>query len=346
MKKYTLTIENKRFETEDTITLSFRQPRLRKINYQSGQYISLILNINGRKYIRPYSLSSSPTIDVSIDITVKRVKNGVVSNFIVDCLEVGDVIEVMEPMGDFVFKSEPQHLNFPIILWAAGSGITPLFSIIKDILSNQADQRPIILVYGNRESTRFIFKYQLQALLDNYSERFEMINFFSKHITSMQNSDRQFLGRISPELVFEILENRFLLENSLHYICGPIGLKNSVIESLSKRGIPNNQIFFEDFELVINKKDLEDIVDRTISLVQQGNSLDIHVEKGKSILEAGLDANLDLPYSCQTGNCSICKGKLISGIVRQILPKHSDLAEDEFQLCCTYPLTDNVVFNV
>jgi ring-1,2-phenylacetyl-CoA epoxidase subunit PaaE len=106
--------------------------------------------------------------------------------------------------------------------------------------------------------------------------------------------------------------------------------------------IPAENFFSEDFELVKNEKDFEDIITRTIEITTDTRNFSVEVTKGKSILEAGLDSAIEMPYSCQTGNCSVCKGRLTSGKVRQIIPKHKDLKEEEYQLCCTYPLTDDV----
>lgn len=105
MKQYTLTIQDIRKETKDTITLCFKQPGLRKIKYQAGQYIILMVRINGRKYARPYSFSSAPSVDSFLEVTVKRVCNGIVSNYINDQIKIGDSIEVLEPMGELCFNN-------------------------------------------------------------------------------------------------------------------------------------------------------------------------------------------------------------------------------------------------
>jgi ring-1,2-phenylacetyl-CoA epoxidase subunit PaaE len=124
VRHYTLTIHEIRKETKDAITLCFKQPGLQKIKYQAGQYITLIVKINGRKYARPYSFSSAPSVDTALEITVKRMPDGIVSNYINNELKVGDVVEVLEPMGDFTFN-RINPINH-VYLWGVGSGITLL----------------------------------------------------------------------------------------------------------------------------------------------------------------------------------------------------------------------------
>src|SRR6476659_10406846 len=119
MKTYTLKVIAIKKETEDTLTLCFRQPMLKKIKYQAGQYLTLIFRINGRRYIRPYSFSSAPEIDSNLEVTVKRVAGGIISNHIHDQVKVDDIIEVMPPMGDFILPDKKYNAVF---LWGAGSG--------------------------------------------------------------------------------------------------------------------------------------------------------------------------------------------------------------------------------
>src|SRR6187402_2563553 len=132
MKNYTLKVHSIKRETKDTITLCFKQPGLKKIKYQAGQYLTLSFRINGRKYIRPYYFSSAPSADSFLETTIKRIPNGIFSNYVHDAIRVGDMVEVMEPMGDFV-HSHDESFN-QIYFWGVGSGITPLISIIKEVL--------------------------------------------------------------------------------------------------------------------------------------------------------------------------------------------------------------------
>jgi ring-1,2-phenylacetyl-CoA epoxidase subunit PaaE len=155
-------------------------------------------------------------------------------------------------------------------------------------------------------------------------------------------------GRIDPEKVLSVMNQEGDLSKTVHYICGPTGLKESVKNILSDLKIENSQVFSEDFEIVTNPKDFEEIITRTINIRHESSITTLEVVKGKSILEAGLDAMINMSYSCQTGSCLICKGTLLSGEVKTIgidnLP--SALNNNERLLCCSYPLTDNVEISI
>ncbi|WP_259070298.1 FAD-binding oxidoreductase [Mucilaginibacter sp. X4EP1] len=341
MLKYTLKVEMLRKETADTITVCFKQPALKKVKYQAGQYLTLIFNINGRRYIRPYSFSSSPGIDPFLEVTVKRVPGGVVSNHIFDKVSVGDLIEVIEPMGDFVINESIISNNSHVFLWGAGSGITPLFSIIKHLLHNH--NLKVTLVYGNRNFESVIFYDQLTELAKQYSDAFALWHFHTQLIVK-EDCPNIIQGRIQTGEVLSLMNKTNDINNSVHFICGPTGLKESVKKGLNILNIPAANIYAEDFELVKDEKELAEIITRSVKIEKDGTCNTLEVTKGKSILEAGLDALIDLPYSCQVGNCLLCKGKLLNGQLKyaglETLP--TGLQNDEYLLCCTYPLTDDV----
>jgi len=341
---YTLKVAEIRKETEDTVTLCFKQPGLKKIKYLAGQYLTLIFRINGRRYIRPYSFSSCPGVDSHLEVTVKRVENGLVSNHINDMVNVGDVIEAMPPMGDFTFEVK-DHLT-DVYFWGVGSGITPLISIIKYILSSTANIR-VHLNYGNKSNESTIFRQQILDLKTIHQERLVIRHFHTKLVVD-ENNPMLIQGRIDQNKALSILDEEILPENCAHYICGPAGLKESVKNAIqSKYGTLTN-VFSEDFELVKDPKDFEDVYTQNIIIDFQGKKYPLEVSRGKSILEAALNVDIELPYSCQTGNCSTCKGKLIAGDVKMIglSKERDDLAAGEFLLCCTHPLTENVQISI
>ena len=344
MKEYTLTIQAIRKETHDTITLCFKQPGLRKIKYLAGQYITLIVKINGRKYARAYSFSSAPSVDDYLEVTVKRVPSGVVSNYINSELKVGDAVEVIEPMGDFIYNNV--NPNQTIFLWGVGSGITPLYSIIKEVLSTQANT-DVHLIYGNKSRESTIFKDQLIFLQQEYSSVFSVTNFYSQTDVFEENNTIQ-KGRISSEFVSHFLIQHENLEESVHFICGPKGLKDIINNALKDLRVPSSSIFVEEFELVIDPKELEAVDDSNVTILFQGEQSEIFVSKGKSILDVALDNGLDIPYSCQTGDCKACKAKLKDGQLKMIglIKEREDLAQDEFLLCCSYPLTKEIYIEI
>lgn len=337
-----------RKETTDAVTLCFKQPGLKKIKYHAGQYLTLIFKINGRRYIRPYSFSSAPGVDPFLEITVKRIPGGVISNHINDQVNVDDMVEVMVPvMGDFVFDQQLHSSDKHIVLWGVGSGITPLFSIAKFILSNKTGNK-LTLVYGNRNHDSVIFAPQIKELQKKYRDIFSVWHF---HTKLSVNEEHPFVvqGRINAAKVVDTLQkDENFASKSIHYICGPSGLKESVKKELYQIGVNEIDILTEEFELIKDPRDFLDIITRHVQISFDGTTSEVEVVKGKSILEAGLDSLLDLPYSCQTGQCIVCKGKIISGLVKMIgITKRPDkLLEDECLLCCSYPQSDKIVLQV
>ncbi|TDQ09954.1 ferredoxin--NADP reductase [Pedobacter metabolipauper] len=341
---YTLKVIRIRQETDDTITICFKQPGLKKIKYLPGQYLTLIFRINGRRYIRPYSFSSCPGVDEFLEITIKRVPGGMVSNHIHDRVKEGDAIEVMPPMGDFTYESEKRFES--VYLWGVGSGITPLISIAKYLLNSDLNIK-VYLVYGNRTHEATIFLDQLVQLQEKYSNKFHIIQFYTKLVIKEENPF-VIQGRIDLVKATSIIGQNDQIENSGHFICGPSGLKESVKTALLSKKVAPDHIYSEDFELIKDPKDFESIHTQTVALNFKEQIYNLEVIKGKSILEAALDADIELPYSCQTGNCSTCKGKLITGETSMIglSKERNDLDINEYLLCCTYPLTGNVQIQV
>lgn len=344
MVTYTLKVIDIRKETADTLTLCFKQPALRRIKYKAGQYLSLIFRINGRRYIRPYSFSSTPLVDPLLEITVKRVQNGIVSNHIHDKVRIGDSVEVIEPMGNFVFE-ESDNVE-EVYFWGVGSGITPLISLIKNVLNSSLLK--VNLIYGNRNLENTIFADTIASLGRAYPHQFKVWHFHTQLKISRENSGI-IEGRINGNYALKILNSRTPAK-TMHYICGPKGLKESVTRVLATLDVPFYNIHTEDFEIIKNPKDFEEIITRNIRLQFQNTErvLEIEIIKGRSILEAALDAGIELPYSCQTGNCGICKALCLNGEVKMIglSDGKSNLTENEVLLCCSHPISESVCISI
>lgn len=342
MKTYTLSVLEIKEETKDVVTLCFKQPGLKKIKYHAGQYLTLIFRINGRRYLRPYSFSSAPGIDSFLEITVKRIPGGVVSNHIHDQVKVGDVIEVMEPMGDFIYEFRGIETLY---FWGVGSGITPLISIIKFVLFNTTETK-VVLVYGNRNFESTIFSGLIDYFLATYPGRFTVWHFHTKLTLKLENP-YIVEGRISKTNALEVLNGIDAIQTR-HFICGPVGLKESVKETLSTLKVPDANIYVEDFEVIKDPANFENIYTQHITLKFLDVEHKLEVIKGKSILEAALEAGMELPYSCQTGDCSTCKATLQAGTVKMIglTKQRTDLSASEYLLCCTHPLTTGVSIEV
>lgn len=345
LKKYSLTVIDIVNETDNCVTLKFKQPSLRKIRYKAGQYLTLIVNIKGRRFARPYSISSEPSSETTIDITVKRIPGGVVSNFINDFVKIGDVFEIVEPMGDFVLNINENTKE--IYLWGVGSGITPLFSLIKSILLLHINIH-VHLIYGSKSIDNHIFKGKLDNLLLKNHHRFSFTSFYSQGDVLKEDTYVK-RGRISKDFVKEyLLLSSIDTSNSLHYICGPRQLKDDIRNTLLTLNVHDSLIFSEDFELVIEPKDLDSVQDSTVSIYYNGKHNQVYVPSGKSILDAALDNDIDLPYSCQTGNCNLCKASIINGETKMIgfSKSSNDLSQNETLLCCSFPLTNILTLNL
>lgn len=341
MVTFTLKITEIEKNTPDVITIYFKQPGLKKVRYKAGQYITLIVRINGRKYIRPYSFSSAPDLDPNMSITIKRIPGGIVSNYLYDHVGVDSLLEVTQPMGDFVYDADHDDSKH-IMLWGAGSGVTPLMSILKTALNKKADTR-VSLFYCNRNPEHTIFFNELSDLENKFADRFKVHNFYTR---LPEDVYLQYFvaGRIDELKISTILSKDAQLDKSIHYICGPDGLKTVVIEALTKLKVPLSDIYTEEFELSIDPEQFDDIETRVVKIVYDQTEYDVEVTKGTSILNAGLDLGIDLPYSCQTGSCLLCKGKLLNGKIKAIgidnLP--AELQNDDCLLCCSYPYSEGI----
>lgn len=344
MKQFTLKVQEIKQQTQDAITLCFKQPGLRKVKYIAGQYITLISNINGRKYARPYSFSSAPSVDAYLEITVKRVQNGIFSNHINNNVKVGDVFEILEPMGDFIYDSS--KVSSEIYLWGVGSGITPLYSIIKEILWNTLDTK-VFLIYGNKNEETSIFHDELEKLQQKFNSVFQYISFYSQQDVHIENEKFK-KGRINTDFIKEFLIQNESIDRSMHYICGPRELKETITNALLELNVPKSSILTEEFHLNIDSSELEEVEESNAVIYFKGMQNGIFIPKGKNVLDAALDAGIDLPYSCQTGKCNTCKAIIKKGQLKTIgiENKRDDLDINEFLLCCSYPLTSEIILEV
>jgi ring-1,2-phenylacetyl-CoA epoxidase subunit PaaE len=338
MNTFSLKVCNIKYETQDAVTLCFKPPVLRKLRYIAGQYLTLILRINGKRYLRSYSFSSAPDVDSYIEVTVKRVNDGVVSNFINDQVKIDDIIEVLPPMGDFVFSENCSQKS--VFLWGVGSGISPLFSIMKKLLSI-ADESKVNLIYGNKTIESTIFWNQLLDLERRFQNRLRVWHF---HTMSEEDNSAIYKGRIQPEIVFSNYDH-YTIQNSIHFICGPVGFKDNIRSFLSTYDVVQSDVLFEDFQPHFEIKNVENIENRTVLINFNNVQREAFIPKGKSILEGALDSGIEIPYSCRTGNCSMCKGILKQGELKLLglIDQREDQTNKEFLMCCSYPLTDNVV---
>lgn len=350
-KYLTVTIKEIKKETADAVSVYFDVPA-DKFIYLPGQFITIIQTIGGKKVRRAYSLCTTPGYDAFPAVTVKRVASGLMSNHVNDHFKVGDRIEIMEPMGQFTTDYNTiaeRHL----VLFGGGSGITPLISILKATLINEPKSK-VSLVYANESAKDVIFDQQLKTLEGKYADRLKVVHVLNKPETGWQG----YTGWLNPTMIVEILESLPKMDQqaTVYFTCGPAQMMEIVENTLKTLGVPRANFKMESF--VAGRTSPSDVASEVqvaeadainVAVILDGNEHKFDVPAKKTILEAGLELNIDLPYSCQSGLCTACRGKLLSGKVR--MAEYDGLSQSEldegYVLCCqAHPETDDVVIEI
>lgn len=341
-------------ETNDAITIVFEHPSDNKIGYKAGQFLTLIATVNGKEIRRAYSLCSSPFVDEDLAVTVKRVEQGAMSNWLADNLKPGNKLRVMEPMGQFTTEFDPNRKRH-LIMFAGGSGITPMMSIIKSILLKEPESI-VSLIYCNRDVDSIIFREALDKLETQYEGRLHVIHVLDNAPMNWQG----YSGLLNHEMLTKLFERipDWGHEKSTYLMCGPEGMMKNVESLLALRHIPGDRIFKESFvQGTIDKDQKKEIVSapseelktREVTIRYDGQEYKILVPPDKAILETALDQGIDLPYSCQSGLCTACRGKALSGQVKLDEEEglsQSERAEGYVLTCVGHPLTDDVVIEI
>jgi ring-1,2-phenylacetyl-CoA epoxidase subunit PaaE len=346
-----LTVSDIRKETADCVSIAFTVPDdlTSQFQFKEGQYITLRSNINGEDIRRSYSICSSP-LEKELRIAVKKVPNGIFSTYANEQLTKGDILEVMPPIGKFNIELDATH-NGNYVAFASGSGITPVISIIKTVLSEEPKSR-FTLVYGNKNRHSIIFKETLEALKNRYMYRFRVVYILSRERT---DADIHF-GRIDAEK-FRALSTTFLEVDitDAFFLCGPEEMTLNVQKELEVLGVAQKKIHIELFRTAHhtnnsgNRKQEtgNDQQNSNITIKLDGVSFDFDLPyNGSSILDAALKQGADLPFACKGGVCCTCKAKLIEGEVEMDVNYglEPDEIENGFILTCqSHPRTNKVV---
>jgi len=337
--------------TQDCSVVSFAVPEVDQevFSFKQGQYLTLKHEINGEEVRRSYSLCSSP-LDQEWKIGVKKIEGGRFSTFVNDVLKVGDELEVMPPDGNFYVEVDSTKKR-QFAAFAAGSGITPIYSIIKTHLQSEPSSS-FKLFFVNQTTASIILKEELEALKNKYMDRFEIFYFLTKERRSVP----LFNGRIDEEKLETLMKTVCNTELIDHYfICGPEAMIHLIDDKLKAAGVEKNQIHFELFgtnaeasqeqqkELAASLKDKH----CKVTIIEGGIGLDFEMEQGSNnILDEALVNAADLPFACKGGVCATCKAKIVEGEVKMLLDYglEDDEKEQGYILTCqSIPTSEKLV---
>jgi ring-1,2-phenylacetyl-CoA epoxidase subunit PaaE len=346
-----LTIKEIKKETDDCVSVQFEIPVELKKNFafQQGQSLTMRSKINGEEVRRTYSLCSSP-LDKEWKVAIKKADGGLFSSFANNELKKGDVMEVMEPVGKFYTELNPAHKK-NYLAFAAGSGITPVISIIKTTLRTEPGSS-FTLVYGNKSRASIIFFEELEGLKNKFIDRFTFINILSRERTESPVN----FGRINLDKLNELGKLVDYNNTDEVFICGPEEMIFCVKDFLQQKGINEKKIHFELFttstpkktisKTTTAKKDAGPASKITVKVDGRSFDFDLPLDSDMPILDAALKQGADLPYACKGGMCCTCKARLLEGEVEMDVHwglEHEEIEKGFILTCQSHPKTDKVV---
>ncbi len=351
-KFYPISITDVTRETAESVSIGFLIPNdlKEKFQYKQGQYLTLKLHVNGQELRRSYSICTSPNTDSELRVAIKKVKEGRVSTFINEHVKAGDTIDVMPPMGNFYSEMNPSNKK-TYVLFAGGSGITPMLSILKTALHAEPLSK-VILFYGNQNEDAIIFKNKIDALESQFSDKLKVY-----HVLEHGNvTDPLFKGIMTLEKTTELVK-RFVnhSEQNEYFICGPTGMMQNIEQTLNNLNINKSSVHLEYFSAPVDTSEIvskasanNETFKSMVTIICDGDEKTVELGADDFILDKALDANLDAPYACRSGSCCTCRAKLIEGKVEMVVNYallDSEVEEGFILTCQSRPLTPVVVIN-
>lgn len=347
---HTLKVKDIKRETSDAVSVAFEVPPQQQPEYQfkQGQYITLKMTIGGEEIRRSYSLCSSP-YEKELRVAIKAVKGGKMSTYINGELKVGTSIEVMTPMGTFHSVLSGGNKK-KYLLFAGGSGITPMMSIIKSILYVEK-QSTVTLIYANKNEESAIFKSELEALV-GANPNLKVVFVFDMPVTQLSELQT---GLITTEKAKALIENYGGTNADEYFICGPGPMMENVKTSLEGLKIAKEKIHIEYFTAVIdavNKAENNALgadVKSKITVLQYGIETNFELKTSSiSLLDAAIEAGVDAPFSCKGAVCCTCRAKVLEGKVKMdanFALTDAEVEEGFILTCQSHPLTEKVVID-
>ena len=339
---YKLSVQEIQKETNQAVSITFTIPQdlKEKFNFIPGQYITIKKTINGIEVRRAYSICSSLKSNL-IKIGVKKVENGLFSKYAVNELKVGDELEVSMPEGRFDLMPNTIHQKNYLAI-AAGSGITPVLSMITSVLETEPKSH-FVLVYGNKTVDDVMFKSEIDSLAIQY-----LNNFTVQYIYSQYEEEDTLFGRIDSSVLNFILNNKCKnLKFEDYYLCGPEPMINLIKSNLLEKDVAEKNIHFELFSTSLDDKEGDADIEgqTTVKVLLDDEEHSFEMDRRKTILEVALKKGLDAPYSCQGGICSTCLAQVTEG--HAVMDKNAILTDDEIEdglilTCQAHPTTATI----
>jgi ring-1,2-phenylacetyl-CoA epoxidase subunit PaaE len=346
-KFHALKIADVRQEIEDAVSIAFEVPEELKAEYhfKPGQYLTMRTQINGQEVRRSYSICSAP-YENELRVAIKRVKGGIFSNYANENLHAGNTIDVMTPMGNFTTEIH-KNQEKTYVLFAGGSGITPILSLIKTVLVDEPKSK-VTLIYGNRKINSIIFKEEIDYLKNLYLTRFAVVHILSEEYLG---NDVQY--GLMDKAKTDQLNEFFLKQEKIDeaFICGPQPMILAIQEKLLAYGMSEKAVHVELFSSQTPAKPIsatnEPKIEANVKIIMDGIEQELHIDSdGESILDAAYKSGLDVPFACKGGVCCTCKAKVLEGSVKMDVNyalEPDEVANGYILTCQSHPTSEKVV---